>query len=304
MAFNDLKRYISNAAKLAGEARKREQASDIAQTIQSSVAQTTVKLPQTQSARQRMMFQEEKQDKWYKNDQPTSSEILARIYTVSQQDFSRGEQLWNTFQTFQNDPASPIYNPYRVATNPATSSLAELGFNMSGGITKDWLEQNKVLVGSYRTGTSGTPLAPSSQSTPENDAAYWYYKGLSAEPDTENAETEWAALQEEVRYWARRADRNYSDEEILAKINWADYPTLVRMDEGRKKGTPLALNRPVGYSQDALYGVIWGARNDSTGDPLVDSVKAALGQGNSWREDASLAARLDPTSAEYSPYST
>lgn len=304
MAFNDLKRYISNAAKLAGEARKREQASDIAQTIQSSVAQTTVKLPQTQSARQRMMFQEEKQDKWYKNDQPTSSEILARIYTVSQQDFSRGEQLWNTFQTFQNDPASPIYNPYVDATNSAVASMAGLGYDMRGGVTKDWLEQNRALVGSYRTGRSGTPLAPSSQSTPENDAAYWYYKILSAEPETENAETEWEALQEEVRYWTGRADRNYSDEEILAKINWADYPTLVRMDEGRKKGTPLALNRPVGYSQDALYGVIWGARNDSTGDPLVDSVKAALGQGNSWREDASLAARLDPTSAEYSPYST
>lgn len=304
MAFNDLKRYISNAAKLAGEARKREQASDIAQTIQSGAAQATVKLPQTQSARQRMMFQEEKQDKWYKNDQPTSSEILARIYTVSQQDFSRGEQLWNTFQTFQNDPASPIYNPYVDATNSAVASMAGLGYDMRGGVTKDWLEQNRALVGSYRTGSSGTPLAPSSQSTPENDAAYWYYKILSAEPETENAETEWEALQEEVRYWTRRADRNYSDEEILAKINWADYPTLVRMDEGRKKGTPLALNRPVGYSQDALYGVIWGARNDSTGDPLVDSVKAALGQGNSWREDASLAARLDPTSAEYSPYST
>ena len=303
MAFNDLKRYISNAAKLAGEARKREQASDIAQTIQSSVAQTTVKLPQTQSARQRMMFQEEKQDKWYKNDQPTSSEILARIYTVSQQDFSRGEQLWNTFQTFQNDPASPIYNPYVVATNSAVASMAGLGYDMRGGVTKDWLEQNRALVGNYRTGSSGTPLAPSSQSTPENDAAYWYYKILSAEPETENAETEWEALQEEVRYWTRRTDRNYSDEEILAKINWVDYPTLVRMDEGRKKGTPIALNRPVGYSQDALYGVIWGARNDSTGDPLVDSVKAALGQGNMWREDAALSARLDPTSAEYSPYS-
>ena len=303
MAFNDLKRYISNAAKLAGEARKREQASDIAQTIQSSVAQTTVKLPQTQSARQRMMFQEEKQDKWYKNDQPTSSEILARIYTVSQQDFSRGEQLWNTFQTFQNDPASPIYNPYVVATNSAVASMAGLGYDMRGGVTKDWLEQNRALVGNYRTGSSGTPLAPSSQSTPENDAAYWYYKILSAEPETENAETEWEALQEEVRYWTGRADRNYSDEEILAKINWADYPTLVRMDEGRKKGTPLALNRPVGYSQDALYGVIWAARNNSTGDPLVDSVKAVLGQGNMWREDAALSARLDPTSAEYSPYS-
>ena len=133
MAFNDLKRYISNAAKLAGEARKREQASDIAQTIQSSVAQTTVKLPQTQSARQRMMFQEEKQDKWYKNDQPTSSEILARIYTVSQQDFSRGEQLWNTFQTFQNDPASPIYNPYVDATNSAVASMAGLRYKGLAG---------------------------------------------------------------------------------------------------------------------------------------------------------------------------
>ncbi len=261
--------------------------------------------PTVQTARQRMLYQgEETTTKWYKNDTPTSSEMLARIYEQYGNNREEGQKALDLFEQARRDPTSPIYNPYVDATNSAVASMAGLGYDMRGGVTKDWLEQNRALVGSYRTGSSGTPLAPSSQSTPENDAAYWYYKILSAEPETENAETEWEALQEEVRYWTGRADRNYSDEEILAKINWADYPTLVRMDEGRKKGTPLALNRPVGYSQDALYGVIWGARNDSTGDPLVDSVKAALGQGNSWREDASLAARLDPTSAEYSPYST
>lgn len=260
--------------------------------------------PTVQTARQRMLYQgEETTTKWYKNDTPTSSEMLARIYEQYGNNREEGQKALDLFEQARRDPTSPIYNPYVDATNSAVASMAGLGYDMRGGVTKDWLEQNRALVGSYRTGSSGTPLAPSSQSTPENDAAYWYYKILSAEPETENAETEWEALQEEVRYWTGRADRNYSDEEILAKINWADYPTLVRMDEGRKKGTPLALNRPVGYSQDALYGVIWAARNNSTGDPLVDSVKAVLGQGNMWREDAALSARLDPTSAEYSPYS-
>lgn len=260
--------------------------------------------PTVQTARQRMLYQgEETTTKWYKNDTPTSSEMLARIYEQYGNNREEGQKALDLFEQARRDPTSPIYNPYVDATNSAVASMAGLGYDMRGGVTKDWLEQNRALVGSYRTGSSGTPLAPSSQSTPENDAAYWYYKILSAEPETENAETEWAALQEEVRYWTGRADRNYSDEEILAKINWADYPTLVRMDEGREKGTPLALNRPVGYSQDALYGVIWAARNDSTGDPLVDSVKAVLGQGNMWREDTALSARLDPTSAEYSPYS-
>lgn len=316
MAFDNLKKRISEAIKeaAAGVAATGKASSGLGQTVKTggikatSTVQAhqrsnvTVKLPQAQSARQKMLFQEEEQEKWYLGDQPTTSEVMARIYTISQDDPTTGEQLWNAFQTFQNDPSSPVYNPYAQSTNKATVELGNLGFDMSGGITQKWLEENAWLKNHYRTVTGVTPLAPSNSSTPEQNAAYWYYKATEAEDTTQRAETEWAALQEEIRYWTGRTDRNYSDDEVLARIDWNNYPTLARMDEDRKKGTPTVLNRSVGYSQDALYGVVWAARNESTGDPTMDSVKAALGHGTTWQEDSATAARLDPTNAAYSPY--
>lgn len=267
-----------------------------------SVSAPTVTMP-TQTARQRMLMQEEDDDRWYAGSEPTQSEILARIYTIGQQDPKQGEQLWNAFSAFSSDPSSPIYNPYSRATNKAVSEMAALGYDVSGGVNADWLKVNSGLMNHYRTGVSGTPLSPSSKSTPEENAAYWYYQIANAEERTQKAENEWAALQEEITYWTRRTDRNYSDQEILDRIDWSNYTTLTSMDEARSKGVPLTLNRAVGYSQDALAGVIWAARNDGgTGDPMIDSVKAALGQGNSWQADETISDRLNPMSSSYNPY--
>lgn len=255
--------------------------------------------------RQQLMYQpkEDEKKRWYKGEQPTPSEALAQIYRISKTDYKLGEQLFNSLKTFLADPSTPLYSPYSAPTNQAVKSLSELGYDMSGGVTKDWLTDNSALMGYYRTGTSGAPLAPSNQSTAEQDAGYWFYKLLEAEDDTERAETEWEALQEEIRYWASRKDRNYSDDEVLGRIDWKDYPTLAKMDEGRKKGVPLALNRSVGYSQDALTGVLWAARNgQSTGNVLTDSVQYALGAGVQYRRNDDITARLDPTSDSYNPY--
>lgn len=273
-------------------------------TKQTGAAAPTVTMPK-QSARQRMLMQEdEEEDRWYKGNEPTSSEILARIYTIGKDDPKQGEQLWSAFSSFANDPSSPIYNPYSKATNQAISELSTLGFDMSRGVDQAWYESNAGLKNHYRFGTGGTPLSPTTKSTKEENAAYWYHKLLSAEETTQKAENEWAALQEEIAYWTQRTDRNYSDQEILDRIDWSNYKTLASMDEARQKGTPLALNRSVGYSQDALAGVIWAARNGgSTGNAMIDSVKAALGEGKSWVEDAQISAKLDPTNPAYSPYS-
>lgn len=264
------------------------------------------RLTATPTKRQSLLFQpqEDEEERWYKGDQPTSSEVLARIYTQYKDKPEEGQQALNEFVRFQDDPSSPLYNPYARSTNQAVTALSEMGYDLSGGVTKDWLQQNSSLMGNYRTGATGTPLAPSSKSTPEQDAAYWYYKLLDAEDTTERAETEWDALREEIAYWTSRADRNYSDDEILGRIDWNDYPTLVKMDEARQKGVPLALNRSVGYSQDALSGVLWAARNgQSTGNPLTDSVQYALGAGTMYKRDDTITARLDPTSEQYNPYS-
>lgn len=241
--------------------------------------------------------------KWYSGDQPTNSEVLASIYRVSQYNPKQGSELYAQYQVLSSDPSSPSYQPYKAATNTAITQLQQLGYNVTGDNAKDWLQQNQYLQASYRSSdATGKPLAPTKTSTPEQNAAYWYYKLWEAEDTTEQAELEWQSLQDEVSYWAKRTDRNYSDEEILGKINMDDYPTLKKMDEGASVGVPILLNRGVGYTQDALKGVIWNARNGASDDLETAAVRSVLGQGKSWTENSAVSARLDPTSDKYNPY--
>ena len=259
---------------------------------------------QPSSNLQRLLAKVETDNSWYSGSTPTRSEAAARIYTISQTDPERARKLNQAFSQLQRDPSSQFYNPYGSATNKAIQELANLGVDMSGGITEDWLAKNSWLKAYYRTsGNSGTPLAPTKSSTAEQNAAYYYYQILKAQDTTNQAEAEWKALQEEIGYWANRKDRNYSDDQIISRIDWSKYKTLARMDDGAASGVPLTLNSAIGYSQDALKGVIWAARNGSTGNPLADSAKAVLGAGKTWQEDKKISAKLDPSSKAYSPYS-
>ena len=259
---------------------------------------------QPSSNLQRLLAKVETDNSWYSGSTPTRSEAAARIYTISQTDPARARKLNQAFSQLQRDPSSQFYNPYGSATNKAIQELANLGVDMSGGITEDWLAKNSWLKAYYRTsGNSGTPLAPTKSSTAEQNAAYYYYQILKAQDTTNQAEAEWKALQEEIGYWANRKDRNYSDDQIISRIDWSKYKTLARMDDGAANGVPLTLNSSIGYSQDALKGVIWAARNGSTGNPLADSAKAVLGAGKTWQEDKKISAKLDPSSRAYSPYS-
>lgn len=258
---------------------------------------------QPSSNLQRLLAKVETDNSWYSGSTPTRSEAAARIYMISQTDPARARKLNQAFSQLQRDPSSQFYNPYGSATNKAIQELANLGVDMSGGITEDWLAKNSWLKAYYRTsGNSGTPLAPTKSSTAEQNAAYYYYQILKAQDTTNQAEAEWKALQEEIGYWANRKDRNYSDDQIISRIDWSKYKTLARMDDGAASGVPLTLNSSIGYSQDALKGVIWAARNGSTGNPLADSAKAVLGAGKTWQEDKKISAKLDPSSKAYSPY--
>lgn len=266
----------------------------------------TVKTMNTPTARQNLLSRpdEDEEERWYKGGIPTASEMAARITKIGKSDPARGEQLWSAFSHYyQNDASSPIYNPYTRATNSAVAGIAGLGVDVSKGIDDEWFVTNAGLKNYYRTGAAGTPLSPSGSSSAEQDAGYYYYQILNNEERTKQAEAEWSALQEELTYWAGRKDRNYSDDEIISRIDWNNYPTLTAMDEGREKGVPLKLNRAVGYSKDAMTGVLWAARNDGgTGDSFRDAIHAALGEGNLWQKDEAISARLDPTDPAYNPY--
>lgn len=122
--------------------------------------------------------------------------------------------------------------------------------------------------------------------------------------NTNNATNEWNQLQAELAYWANRTDRNYSDDEIINRIDMTKYPTLAKMDEYKTTGVTMDLLAPVGYSRDAMYGVLWSARNggQTSGNYLVDAAQGILGNGNKYKRDEALYGRRDATSDNYAPY--
>lgn len=277
---------------------------DLAKLYRNVQTLAAPKLTQEVTARQAMLSKPDsaEEEKWYKGDTPTNTEMLARIYKIGQADETAARTAFDNWQVMLDDPGSPFYSPYAKPTSIAQTKLSELGFDMSAGISQQWLDDNAALKNYYRTSTGTTPLAPSSSSTGLQDAAYWYYKAIEEEATTQKAETEWQALQDELRYWAGRSDRNYSDDEILAKINWSDYPTLSKMDENAAVGTPTVMTRSVGYSKDALQGVIWAARNGQDGYNPMYGVCATLGYGKQYISNSKTANRLNPASEDYNPY--
>ena len=122
--------------------------------------------------------------------------------------------------------------------------------------------------------------------------------------NTNNATNEWNQLQAELAYWANRTDRNYSDDEIINRIDMTKYPTLAKMDEYKTTGVTMDLLAPVGYSKDAMYGVLWAARNggQTSGNYLVDAAQGIMGNGNKYQRDEELYGRRDATSDNYAPY--
>lgn len=120
---------------------------------------------------------------------------------------------------------------------------------------------------------------------------------------TEKAMTEWRNLQGELSYWAQN-DRNYSDDEIIGRINWKNYPTLAKMNATKDGGQTVYLTQPIGYNEDAMYGVLWAARNPdiATDDMTINAGLSAGGYGKQYQRDSQKAARLDPSSPGYNPY--
>ena len=240
---------------------------------------------------------------WYSGETPTASEMIARADALYGNDKVRHDEVLNKIYTRMATPGSSVYNPYRTATNSGLiDNLTALGIDTSGGINDDFFAANagyqKYL---RRSAVSGTPSAPTKQSTNEERAAYYLYQLQKDEATTNEAETEWADMQKEISYWV---GKGYSDDEVLAKVN-ADgkYTTLKKMDDAAGMGAPTALNRAVGYSKDAQYGAIWAARNGGgSGDAFQDSVSYASGVGKRYNADKTLEARRDVTSKDYMPY--
>ena len=244
--------------------------------------------------------------KWYSGDQPTASETLAQIYRVSRNDTEKRNNLYNQFLQLQNDKSSIYYNPYTQPTNRKIAEIASYGIDVSGGINDEWFKNNAYLMNYYRMGSSDNPLGTAKKASKLENAASLYYQLLQDEKDTKAVESEWQALQDEVKYWTNRKDLNLTDEEILNKINWNNYKNLQKLDERADEyGAPISLNRGTTYSKDNLYGVIWNARNGTNANVQTAAVQRHLGQGTGYREDADVRARHDFSNRDYyDPYWT
>lgn len=256
---------------------------------------------------------------WYQGDEPTAAEIAARISDIYGRNQERGTRLWQQFTQLTMDKTSKYYQPYATPTNSAMiNGLAALGVDVSGGITQEWLQTNlanyRGALDGITSDTTGSVSAPKKRPNRRNRdqwIAYYLYQLNKDEARTQQAEAEWAELQNELTQKANDRIANLSDQEILDSIDWSRYKALTQMDEYAANGSPEMLNRAIGYNRDMLQGVIWAARNrGGTGNLMLDAASAARGLGVGYTalpsftgvgmigDDQRLQAQIDAARAE------
>lgn len=184
--------------------------------------------------------------------------------------------------------------------NPTLSSTLAQMYNVSGGKTnlneEKWNELYQLFE--QEASNPSSPIySPYLFATSSNPTQ-------AQEATTQKLEQEWATLQSTLAYWASRDDLNLSDDEILSKIDWNDYSTLNTARKNAALGNPTKTTRPIGFADDAMYGVIWASRNGGgTGNTLADTIAWAIGDGASYVRDENIHAMIDPTNESYNPYS-
>ena len=212
----------------------------------------------------------------------------------------------NTLNAAIADPSMPYYNPYTRATNYNIVDNLKKYYNidLSNGITQSTINDLKKKVDYSKISYNYGGSIASNTKDANQQLAYYIAMLEDDEAITQKAESELQSLQNDV--WMM-VQQGYSDNDISRKIDMSKYPTLSKMDEGKRTNAPLTLNRRVNYSQDYLPAYIWAARNDYQlkGD---DSYVMALigsndGVGNVYKPNSKTYASLDPSSEYFAPYS-
>ena len=237
---------------------------------------------------------------------------MAKAYS-SETDMAKKQQQYNDMVKFSGtlnramaDPTMPYYNPYTRATNYniVDNINKYYGIDLSDGITQDTINALKKNVDYSKISYNYGGSISSNTKDANQQLAYYIAMLEDDEAITQKAESELQSLQNDV--WMM-VQQGYSDNDISRKIDMSKYPTLSKMDEGKRTNAPLTLNRRVNYSQDYLPAYIWAARNDYQlkGD---DSYVMALigsndGVGNVYKPNSKSYASLDPSSEYFAPYS-
>ena len=231
------------------------------------------------------------------------SKGLAKILSISNENPREADRLRGFVQQSAKDPDSPYWRPYaRPTNNVPMQELQKLGVDTSN-LNRDWFEKNAWLKKYVRVGTSGLPMPPKDDSSKEEKAAYYYTRLMDAQNTTDRAEMELTGLKREIGYWANRKDRNYSDGEVLSRIEWRNYPTLSLLRADGQQGLPTEVNKAIDFDDDTELGMLWSARNKKTSSShTMDAARYALGEGITYQPDDVVRAMRDPGSPAYHPY--
>ena len=234
----------------------------------------------------------------------TYGQALANVHNLLRTNPAAAKDAYTQLYMLRSQPGSQYYDNYARTTNKAVSNLNDLGFDTSV-LNSEWFDNNydwqNYLI---YNGTTNTPSKPGKKASWEENVAYELFQYQKANKDTDAMNKEWAALQQELSYWANRKDLNLSDDEIIGKINWKNYKTLENIDATRTSAQPMELNTPVTYSQEAMRGAIWAARNGgSTGNSDMDIANYYLKSGNTYKANADVRAKRDITNKDTFSYS-
>lgn len=251
-------------------------------------------------------FSDPVQPKWKLGDKPTTyGQALATINNMAQTDPKAAQEKLTLLNQYRTQPGSVWYDPFASATNSAVANLKSYGIDPAE-LTADWFNQNTSWQAylSYN-GTTTTPSKPGKKATVQEQLAYDLYQYQKSLAATDAAKAEWAAAQDELKYWANRKDLNLSDDEIINKVFGGNkYSTLKKMDDSRTTGAPLELNDAIDYNSDSVRGVIWAARNGGgSGNLRQDIANYYSGFGNNWIANEEIAAKLNKSDlSTYSPH--
>lgn len=258
--------------------------------------QQTVQAPATPSTEQGASAP------WFQSH--SAAEVEAQVWKQYETDPAMQQQAYQELDKLYKTPGNVFYNPYRESTNQSIiNSLANLGVDVSGGINDDFFAAtNGYEQYLHPSDLTGTPGKTGSKNWTNNEwIAYYRYQLQKDENTTKKAESEWAQYQKELTYWVQRG---LTDDEALAKMDMSRFKTLKGMDDDREAGSFTPLNRAVGYSSDAVKGVMWAARNGdmATGDNFKNAVYSAMGYGRQGKATAYQIAKRTPGTVAYMPY--
>ena len=195
----------------------------------------------------------------------TANDYWGQIYTVMSQDPVRGNQLAEQAKYFSTQYGNPLYNPYQTAT--VSPELKQL-FGVES-FSSEWVAENYGLLANLERNASGSPKAPSKDSTDEQILAYYYSQILDAENNTLKAEQEIAALKQQISEkvaYAKLYGTGKTVDEIFNDLDMSDYTTLKAMEDKKLTSQPYELTRAVNYSSDLVYGMIQAAMDSKSSD--------------------------------------